>query len=34
MKQLLAVSIALALGLCPLTQNAAQAADYKAEYRL
>ena len=34
MKQLLAVSIALALGLCPLTPNAAQAADYKAEYRL
>ena len=34
MKQLLAVSIALALGLCPLAPNAAHAADYKAEYRL
>ena len=34
MKQLLAVSIALALGLCPLAPNTAQAADYKAEYRL
>ena len=34
MNKLITASIALALGLLPLTQNAAQAADYKAEYRL